>query len=165
MDRPLELVYKRGGITQKTSSVSLLCFIAIQFILNIILLDKTFSVYLILILQTDGLTIILKSDWVLFCEEWSVPESKGISCEIVFTSPSQDENNNNNNINKEKPSVGPCEDEPISVEDTDNMDEPNNNLVVRRPYIKTQPEVHIFYPYSVCDSFFLFFNCSSEYLL
>lgn len=88
--------------------------------------------------------MISEADWVLFCEEWRVPKSKGISCQIVFTSTSQDSNNNNNNINREKTSMGPCKDEPISVEDMDNTDEPNNNLEVHRPYLKTQPEVHNF---------------------
>ncbi|KAJ4773009.1 Ubiquitin carboxyl-terminal hydrolase 26 [Rhynchospora pubera] len=122
MDRPLELVCKRGIITQKNSS-------------------------------TEGLTIIPEADWLLFCEEWSVPESKGISCQIALTSTSQENNNNSsssnnnnddddyNNIDNEKTVVGSCKDEPISVEDMDTADEPNNNLEVPRPYIKTQPEV------------------------
>ncbi|KAJ3692558.1 hypothetical protein LUZ60_011653 [Juncus effusus] len=120
LERPLELVCKRGVITQKVSS-------------------------------NEGLIIIPEADWIKFCEEWNVQESKGISCQIAFVNHENKNkiinNINNNNNNKEKNKIsGSSKDEPISVEENNNntdttMEETNDDSDSRKPYIKTRIKV------------------------
>ncbi|OAY70810.1 Ubiquitin carboxyl-terminal hydrolase 26 [Ananas comosus] len=99
IERPLELVCKRGVITQKPST-------------------------------TDGLTLISENDWMLFSEDWNVMDGKGISAEIAFR---------NSSVKKV---AGSCEEMPISEEDLSrSVDEANDDLEARRPYIKTYPEL------------------------
>ncbi|XP_026661046.1 ubiquitin carboxyl-terminal hydrolase 26 isoform X2 [Phoenix dactylifera] len=99
LERALELVCKRGVITQKVSS-------------------------------TDGLTLIPESDWMLFCEEWNVLEGKGISAEIAFS---------NSTTNKLS---GSCGEMPILEEDLNrSIDDGNDELESKRPFIITHPEV------------------------
>lgn len=84
-------------------------------------------------LQMDGLTLISENDWMLFSEDWNVMDGKGISAEIAFR---------NSSVKKV---AGSCEEMPISEEDLSrSVDEANDDLEARRPYIKTYPEVKIF---------------------
>uniref|UniRef100_A0A0D9VQL9 Ubiquitin carboxyl-terminal hydrolase 26 n=1 Tax=Leersia perrieri TaxID=77586 RepID=A0A0D9VQL9_9ORYZ len=98
LQRPLDLVCKRGAITQKASN-------------------------------TDGLTMISESDWILFSEEWNVPHGKGICAEIVFKKCSQD-------------SLKSSEAMPILVGDQDqSLNDVSSDLGAREPYVRTDPEV------------------------
>ncbi|KAJ0987329.1 hypothetical protein J5N97_005685 [Dioscorea zingiberensis] len=99
LEKPLELVCKRGVISQKVST-------------------------------TDGLTIIPESDWKLFCEEWNLPEAKGICAEIALT------NSSSGGLS------GSCKEMPISDEDLKcSIDEANDDLEARKPFIRTIPEI------------------------
>ncbi|KAL6867275.1 hypothetical protein ACP4OV_015299 [Aristida adscensionis] len=99
LQRPLDLVCKRGSITQKTSN-------------------------------TDGLTMIPESDWILFCEEWKATAGKGVSAEIAFSKGSQD------NLH------GSSEAVPIMDANLDQpLDGANDDFGAREPYVKTDPEV------------------------
>ncbi|PKA51623.1 Ubiquitin carboxyl-terminal hydrolase 26 [Apostasia shenzhenica] len=93
LERPLQLLCKRGIISQKVSN-------------------------------TDGLTLISESDWKLFCEEWKVPESKGILAEIAICT-------NRNG--------GSCEKKPIMVELDHLKEETNDELEEINPLIRTHP--------------------------
>jgi ubiquitin carboxyl-terminal hydrolase 48 len=98
LQRPLDLVCKRGTITQKASN-------------------------------TDGLTMISESDWILFSEEWNVAHGKGLCAEIVFSKSSQD-------------NLQSSEAVPILVEDLDqSTNDLSNDLGGREPYVRTDPEV------------------------
>ncbi|KAH7656175.1 ubiquitin carboxyl-terminal hydrolase 48 protein [Dioscorea alata] len=99
LEKPLELVCKRGVINQRVST-------------------------------TDGLTIIPESDWKLFCEEWNLPEAKGIRAEITLT------NSSSSGL------LGSCKEMPISDEDVKHsIDESNDELEAREPFIITVPEI------------------------
>ncbi|XP_077253161.1 ubiquitin carboxyl-terminal hydrolase 26-like isoform X2 [Tasmannia lanceolata] len=78
---------------------------------------------------TDGLTIITESDWKCFCEEWKVPEGKGIYAEIYYSC----------TANK---LAGSCEEMPLLESQLDpSVDEVNGELESKEPIIKTNPEV------------------------
>lgn len=80
--------------------------------------------------QTKGLVLIPEIDWSLFCEEWNVPEDKGISAEIVVAS----------SLSKLD---GSCENIPIFVEAIDeHMNEANDGTDVGKLLIKTYPQVN-----------------------
>ncbi|ONM54365.1 UBP26 isoform X1 [Zea mays] len=99
LQRPLDLVLKRGSIIQKASN-------------------------------TDGLTIIPEYDWKLFSEEWSATPGKGISAEIAFSKSSQDKLH------------GSSEAVPITDGNLgQSLDDTNDDLGAREPYIRTDPEV------------------------
>ncbi|XP_066355469.1 ubiquitin carboxyl-terminal hydrolase 26-like isoform X2 [Miscanthus floridulus] len=99
LQRPLDLVCKRGSITQKMST-------------------------------TVGLTVIPEYDWKLFSEEWSARPEKGISAEIAFSKSSQEKLH------------GPSEATPIVDGDRGkSLDDTNDDLGAREPYIRTDPEV------------------------
>ncbi|KAK9289140.1 hypothetical protein L1049_017613 [Liquidambar formosana] len=98
LERPLDLICKRGLILQRVSA-------------------------------TDGLTIITKDDWKIFCEEWGGKEEEGILAEIEFTSCAV------NNL------AGSCEEMPISDEHLSPHDEANDEIESRQPVIKTSPEI------------------------
>ncbi|ERM99417.1 hypothetical protein AMTRI_Chr12g267000 [Amborella trichopoda] len=94
LQRPVELVQKRGDFVQKVSNA-------------------------------EGLTMISESDWKLFCEDWEVPEEKGIYAEVDFTNCTSNE------------SVGFCSEMPISEAD---MDIPKS-FEPKKPVVKTYPEI------------------------
>lgn len=78
---------------------------------------------------TDGLTIITKDDWKLFCEEWGGTEEKCISANIEYC------NGVTNSL-----SVS-CEEIPISVEHLRAHDEADDENDSRQPVVKTCPEI------------------------
>ncbi|XP_077224086.1 ubiquitin carboxyl-terminal hydrolase 26-like isoform X2 [Tasmannia lanceolata] len=78
---------------------------------------------------TDGLTIITESDWKCFCEEWKVPEGKGIYAEIYYSG----------TTNK---LIGSSEEMLLLESDLDpSVDEVNGELESKQPIIKTNPEI------------------------
>jgi ubiquitin carboxyl-terminal hydrolase 48 len=86
---------------------------------------------IILCFQTDGLTIIPEYDWKLFSEEWSATPGKGISAEIAFSKSSQDKLH------------GSSEAVPITDGNLgQSLDDTNDDLGAREPYIRTDPEVN-----------------------
>jgi ubiquitin carboxyl-terminal hydrolase 48 len=77
------------------------------------------------------LTVIPEYDWKLFSEEWSARPEKGISAEIAFSKSSQDKLH------------GPSEATPIVDGDRGkSLDDTNDDLGAREPYIRTDPEVN-----------------------
>lgn len=70
---------------------------------------------------------------MLLCEEWNVFEGKGVSAEIAFSS---------STTNK---LFGSCEEMAILEEDLSrSIEDANDELEAKRPYIVTHPEVNLF---------------------
>lgn len=70
---------------------------------------------------------------MLFCEEWNVLEGKGISAKIAFSS---------GTTNK---LAGSFEEMPILEEDLSrSIEDANDELEAKRPFIITHPEVKLF---------------------
>jgi ubiquitin carboxyl-terminal hydrolase 48 len=74
--------------------------------------------------------MISESDWELFSEEWSARAGKSIAAEIAFSKSPQDK------------LQGSSEETPIMDGDLDrSLDDANDDLQSREPYLKTDPEV------------------------
>lgn len=78
-----------------------------------------------LLLQTDGLVVITENDWHLLCEEWLVPEGKGVIAEVDLDVGSSQVNTSRLQM------------------DTSN-DQPNSEVEPLKPIIRTVPEVRDF---------------------
>ncbi|CAN6470166.1 unnamed protein product [Victoria cruziana] len=74
------------------------------------------------ILNTDGLVVITENDWHLLCEEWLVPEGKGVIAEVDLDVGSSQVNTSRLQM------------------DTSN-DQPNSEVEPLKPIIRTVPEV------------------------
>jgi ubiquitin carboxyl-terminal hydrolase 48 len=81
--------------------------------------------------QTNGLAMISEFDWELFSKEYSAGSGKGIAAEIAFSNSSQDK------------LQGSLEATPMTNGDLDrSLDDSNDDLQSREPYVKTDPEVN-----------------------
>lgn len=77
--------------------------------------------------NVDVLTIITQKDWELFCKEWNVPKSKGISAVIELKSAEMSDISGN------------CKEVPITDEDLNGDD--SECKIHRIPTLRTQPEI------------------------
>ena len=78
-------------------------------------------------MQVDVLTIITRKDWDLFCEEWNVPKSKGITVVMELRSAEMSDISRN------------CKEVPITDEDLNGDD--SECKIDKIPTLRTQPEV------------------------